>query len=483
MLPDWQRIDDLLGGTQAMREAGETYLPQETGETPLRYNARLARTFLFPALSNTREKLIEKPFAKPTGTRGDIPPLMEDVIDNVDLGGASMTMLAKWLLGSGLNYGRSHLFVDFQTTGGTQTALDERVGKVRPYMIRVSARDLIDWSEVQSSTGRSVINEVRWLETATVRDENDPWVSRVVERVRRYTAEEVGGRWVATWSVYERAKAEDGWPIVPTDSGPFVWGGEGLPFFTFNPWRGSDRFATTPPLRDLSWLSIEHWQSSSDYRQALRFAALIMLVGRGLDAEKAKTGLALGHGAFHGFTSDTAKLEWVEAEGHSIAHLRVDLDRIAEAMEMEGMQPFMRKRANTTATSQRSNDTHNEAPIQAWVREANTTLTNAVKAAAKFLGIDMPEDFQVEIFNDFSVIESGDADALIKLRQLSPPGIDHETFIREMQRLGKLSDELEPADIVEAVKREMEDMPGATDVVIDGVPDDPDDPDLGVNEA
>ena len=41
LIEDWDLVTALLGGTRAMREAGEEYLPKHTEEDTARYEARL----------------------------------------------------------------------------------------------------------------------------------------------------------------------------------------------------------------------------------------------------------------------------------------------------------------------------------------------------------------------------------------------------------------------------------------------------------
>jgi len=49
MAKEWPIIDALLGGTPAMRAAGELFLPRRTLEDPKDYEARLSTSTLFPA--------------------------------------------------------------------------------------------------------------------------------------------------------------------------------------------------------------------------------------------------------------------------------------------------------------------------------------------------------------------------------------------------------------------------------------------------
>ena len=46
MAPRWHLIETLLGGTEAMRAAGETYLPRHSEETDKGYEERLSAAVL-----------------------------------------------------------------------------------------------------------------------------------------------------------------------------------------------------------------------------------------------------------------------------------------------------------------------------------------------------------------------------------------------------------------------------------------------------
>jgi hypothetical protein len=69
----WPMITALLGGTEEMREAGKTYLPQWPNEDDNFYKRRLAVATLLPAFSRTVEVLSGKPFSRPVTWADDVP--------------------------------------------------------------------------------------------------------------------------------------------------------------------------------------------------------------------------------------------------------------------------------------------------------------------------------------------------------------------------------------------------------------------------
>ena len=57
-----QLMRDVYGGTETMRAAGTTYLPQYEKESTARYNARLASTFALNKLREAVDAASAKPF-------------------------------------------------------------------------------------------------------------------------------------------------------------------------------------------------------------------------------------------------------------------------------------------------------------------------------------------------------------------------------------------------------------------------------------
>ena len=79
MESSWDKIDSLCGGTDAMRLAGQKYLPQFPAEADDSYSYRLATSTLFNGLGRTVKNMASKPFAKPA-TFTDVEPAQAGVV-------------------------------------------------------------------------------------------------------------------------------------------------------------------------------------------------------------------------------------------------------------------------------------------------------------------------------------------------------------------------------------------------------------------
>ena len=84
MAVEWQLIDDLLGGSDAMRANSSTYLPQFNKEQEKHYNSRVNNSMLFSAYANTAKNVIAKPFSKPITINGNLPSPLDEIESDVD---------------------------------------------------------------------------------------------------------------------------------------------------------------------------------------------------------------------------------------------------------------------------------------------------------------------------------------------------------------------------------------------------------------
>src|SRR5512143_482784 len=88
MAPHWELPHALMGGTMAMVDAGQKYLPKEPKEQTKSYNNRLNRSVLFGGYSKTVNALSGKPFDKPVGLKA--PKELEAMTSDVDLTGRNI---------------------------------------------------------------------------------------------------------------------------------------------------------------------------------------------------------------------------------------------------------------------------------------------------------------------------------------------------------------------------------------------------------
>lgn len=441
----WDLIHALLGGTEAMRDAGETWLPQEPSETPDAYSVRLNRSFLHPAYKNTVQTITSKPFVRPAGLQGDLPEGMEEITSDVTGAGEDLSQFAHRLFDTLLNYGLAHILVDYAKVEDPEstTKADEQAIGARPRFVSVSPIDLIAFlTEDNPTGGPPVLTQIRFRETRVEPDGN--YSDKEVEYIRVYNRD--------SWELWKKIiTSEKKVKYVLKESGRHTFGRVPLVTCYIN---RTGFLTALPPLEDLAWLNLAHWQSMSDQRNILRYARVALLFGAGFTRKEIEKGIVLGPDRLVGSTNKEAKLSYVEHSGKSIAAGQEDIDKLEERMEILGLQPFIRRSGGATATGRAIDEGKRQSDVQSWIRSLENILTDAYGMAAEWLKLTLPDNFKVNIFNEFglSIKAPTDVEALFKSRQAGE--ISHPTYLTEIKRRGLLSETVNVEEEVAAVEAE-----------------------------
>jgi len=130
----WKLTDALLGGTQAMRDAGQEFLPKEPREKATPYRNRLGRSFLFNGYKDTVDGLAAKPFGRAVTLKGaeKLDPKLKMIEANADRQGTTLTMFARQVLHEAIHRGLSHILVDFPIQDPNSDAGEELERRVHP---------------------------------------------------------------------------------------------------------------------------------------------------------------------------------------------------------------------------------------------------------------------------------------------------------------------------------------------------------------
>src|SRR5690349_8717797 len=95
MAPRIHLMNTLMGGTEALRAAGETYLPRFRAESEQNYLDRLGRSTLTNYFRRTVESLVGKPFSKPIVLGDDMPPELKTMAEDIDRQGNNIDVFAE----------------------------------------------------------------------------------------------------------------------------------------------------------------------------------------------------------------------------------------------------------------------------------------------------------------------------------------------------------------------------------------------------
>jgi len=419
---DRELIRAVRGGTEALRNAGIKYLPKEPGESAESYKRRLARSFLTNYTDKTAKNLASKPFTRPIVVKSEhYQELADEYVKAVDGKGTSLTGLSSTVFEDALWNGSSFIAVDCAVEGG------------RPYAYHLSGDHILGYRSDEDDK----LTELRIQERAVVAD--GEWGEKEVTRIRVFKRDGEN----VTWSLYDedgtalvvdQAFALKEIPVVAVHSSAVVASGE---------------LFAAPPLKDLAFMNLQHYQESSDQSNILRIARVPVLFASGV-AEDA----AIAIGSEYAIKGESgADLKYVEHSGAAIGAGRDSLKDLEAKMQSYGSDMLENNGAVETATGRalRAGETNNRIAMIAL------NLASAVERAlgwiAYFNKVAEP-DFHVDINTEYGINSS--AEELTALASARTMGdLSQEDYLQELKRRGLLRNDFSVSDNADRLSVEL----------------------------
>jgi hypothetical protein len=430
MAPGWDKVNALVGGTDAMRAAGKKYLPMWSEELPEQYAARVERSFLFEFFTTTTEKMASKPFRQPLAWEPSDPQLKERIEEDVDMQGNNLDVFASRLLLTALRKGMAHVMLDWSGTTAEKTLAERKAAGARVFL-REFQPDTVLECRCERVNGQEVVTRLRVrgyeVKTGVVRD--DPYREVVYETVTVFEPE--------TITEFSRAMPQkkgaklDPWsdPVIkPNPMGA-------VHFHTFYAKR-SGHMTSDLPLSGVIDKNLEHWQSSSNQRVALDVARFPMLAAKGI-SQKELDAVSLGPLAMLAAANPQGEFYYVENEGKALEAGRKDLEDIKADMAalVADFYASSGPASRATATEAAGKGAEGTAPIQLLCENFSDFLEAVMYSAAEIEELK-PEQVvgDIDINDDYSM-DPNMAKVLESLSSARERGdLSQEEWVWEMKR-------------------------------------------------
>ena len=273
-LPSWLRARDVIAGDDAVKSAGESYLPRLDSQNDDEYLAYKIRACFFNATSRTCDGFLgllfrRDPEVKLPDRHAGVGGALRVFTDDVDLMGTSLFTFCKGIVGEVLALGRCGTLIDWQTDGES-----------RAYVVRYAAEDILNWQTARIN-GRNVVTMIALREVVMKPDIEDPFTVDQIETIRVLKLESLpdgGTRYVVEiWQEqktgnYRRKKSE--WKLV--ESRIPLRLGKTIPLipFVFHGPRNALPDVDKMPLADIITVNLDHYRLDADYKHGLHYTAL-----------------------------------------------------------------------------------------------------------------------------------------------------------------------------------------------------------------
>lgn len=417
-------VGPLLGGTLAMREAGEVLLPRWPAEDSESYKCRLETSTLLPAYSETISNMGSRVFAEPIQLGEDVPAQIAGYWGDIDQQGNDGTVFGRVWFEDALGKAISFVYVDFpdieqpDEPDGVVTAADLIGVNARPYAIHVRPEQVLGWKEEGGQ-----LTQFRFMEL--VSEAQGEFAEKHVEQVRVLEP--------GYWSVY-RNNGKDGWALYD----------EGLTSLNYVPivalyTKRTGFMSAKPPLLELAHLNVKHWQSQSDQDTILHYARVPILFGAGFDKDAE---IEVGGGRMVRNDNAEAKLTFVEHTGKAIDAGRLSLKDLLEEMRIAGAKLLRVENASPKTAEQAKEDAAIEmSPLQMMATQFEDAYAQVLQIMADYIG--EAEGGHVQANGNFSIDFAPETTLPLLLNMANAGKLSDETMFAEYQRRGVLSGDLE----------------------------------------
>lgn len=418
-------IDDLLGGTATMRKAAQTYLFQMEMEEPDSYRKRLERSTLYPALSETLSQMTGRVFFNPIDV-ADVTETVQALFDDVDLVGNNLDVFASRWFYSALAYGCSFALIDFTRVEAVKSRAEEKALNARPYWVHIKPHQVLGMKTARVN-GKQAITQFRYVVNEQVED-GEFGVKTVkyvyvyeIGKVRKFSEAEGEFRFESELQLTAQNRPLDFVPVVP--------------FITK---RNELTNAIEPPLMELAYLNVKHWQSQSDQDNITNIARVPLLAIYSNDEVKQ---LSIGGSAIH--LPVDSSMQFVEHSGQAIASGVESLKDLEEQMKTAGAK-LLTKTALAMTDSQARDEAGKEiSQLRLLANRFEDAIDLALEYTGHWLGIAKEQVGNVQISGNIEndLDPSASMASVIQLRNAGV--ISNQSTFDEAKRRGLLADGLE----------------------------------------
>jgi hypothetical protein len=440
MAPKWDMIGCVLGGTATMREAGTAYLPQHPHESLDNYKSRLGTATLLNLTEITLESLVGKPFSELV-VLNDAPPEISELAKDVDLQGNNLHVFCRQWFREGVAKSFCHVLVDrprlAPVIGRERTLADDLEDSNRPYWTVIPPENVL-FIQYAKMGGGHVPVHVRIQEELIER------VGYTEVCIRQIRVLEPG-----TWTIFREVKQKNG-QVVWSKYDADVTGIDYIPFVTF--YANGSSSVGKPPLEDLAFLNIRHWQSTSDQTNILTVARFPMLAVSGAHDTPGKDVMTIGPRQLLATRAENGKYYYVEHNGKAIQAGAADLEKLEQDMASYGAEFLKKRPGGATATARALDSAEATSPLQDMTIRFMDAVDTLLWMTSDWMGVST--DSTVTITTDFGPEDIKDVDLRTLAEMRRNRDISRVGYIGELKRRGAIAETFDEEEDIKLLQTE-----------------------------
>lgn len=434
----WRLMRDVLEGEDVIKNESTLYLPTPSGMTEPEYNAYLARASFTGYTGRALDAMLGL-VGKKTPTF-DAPAEIKQLAYDITMTGVTLDSFSLNVLSENLAEGRAGILVDYPVTPEEPLVrVDIEQYGLRPYLSLYKAEDILDWRESRVGN-RRILTFLKLRDYYEEPYDNFTYATSIKERVRIFRLSDSGE---CLYEVYDTSKKANPRGRKSTveliDEGVIYQKGEPLrylPFFPVGPMENS-MSVQRPPLLDMAFLNIHHYQASADRNHAVHWADVPtpVIIGHIIGADgSSPDSIKLGPTSAINIDSG-GDIKFLEMIGHGITPTKELMAEYIEAMSTLGNKILaLDSRAAQAAETAAIHRSGEQAILATIANNTSIAITSAIRCMAEFLDIRNTEEISYKLPSNYlpGNIDSQTMIALLGALTATPPKISQKEFFEAM---------------------------------------------------
>ena len=395
MMKGWEIMKAVTRGTEYLRENSEAFLPLEPREDYRAYMSRVNRAVFSPYTQRLIRAAAGLILRKPIALEGD-PYWREVFARDVDGQGSDLDEFARRLLICSLTYGQGHVLVDFPAPTEIRSLAEERALNRRPYWVEIDPYNIYGWRLNRDAAYGKLI-QLRIYEKAIVPDGR--FGEKTYEQIRVIEP----GRYQVYRQNQEMKPLGPGFAEPNAQSGDYeliesgTYSLNDIPFVTTYS-NKVDNLVSRPPLIDVAYLNLAHFQRQADLIHSLHIASQPMLVLEGWDDQTKDMAVSVNYAMA---TAPGNKIYYVEPASSAFEAQSNEIKELQQQMATLGISTLSQQKfVAESADARRLDRVDTNSMLASVSLDLEQTLQKAFDFAGAYLGIEPPE---VSISRDFDI--------------------------------------------------------------------------------
>jgi len=401
MTKAWEIMKAVTNGTEYLRDNSEAFLPLEPREDYDAYLSRVNRSVFSPYTQRLVRAATGLILRKPITVLGD--PYWTDVfVKDVDGCGSDLDEYARRLLICALTYGHSNTLVDFPAPTGARSLAEERNQNRRPYWIEVDPANIYGW-RLDREVNYGKLIQVRIAEQAVVPE--GEFGEKVFDQIRviepgqykifrkKETTKDMYTQDESFAGNFDSPANEKDYELV--ESGEFSLGE--IPLVTVYAGK-TDTMTSKPPLLDIAYLNLAHFQRQADLIHSLHVASQPLLVMEGWDDQTKDMAISVNYAMA---TQPGNKVYYVEPAASAFEAQAAEIQELQLQMATLGISTLSQQKfVAESADARRLDRVDTNSMLSMVSLDLEQKMQKAFNLSADYLGLEPPE---IKISRDFDI--------------------------------------------------------------------------------